>query len=221
MAHMNGTASGEGSAGDAGGTAASLDDISCPLRFDRLEYVAIREGTVKPYLLGGQQRPHCKNCKSDRAWATFCKFEFRRFYGCVSPNPGLPRAVPPACCAGQAARGRCDPSGCHTCCLALSLGFALLGFGYQLGGFCGQAGGAGVPALDAAAAAGGPDWEGGARHPGGPRDAGAHPLRPLALPQGPHPLVCRRLHDAGTPLHLTLFLLRLHDAFTSPLYYLI
>jgi hypothetical protein len=60
---------------------ASLDDISCPLRFDRLEYVAIREGTVKPYLLGGCQRPVCKNCKSERAWSVFCRFRFESYFG--------------------------------------------------------------------------------------------------------------------------------------------
>lgn len=41
----------------------------------RTSFAEIADRREMPYILGGSQRPVCKNCHEDHLWAHFCKFE--------------------------------------------------------------------------------------------------------------------------------------------------
>ncbi|KAK9825923.1 hypothetical protein WJX81_007164 [Elliptochloris bilobata] len=56
------------------GVPAWFDD-TCPLRYDRIPYGEIRNGTARPYLFGEPQRPACTNCRNDTLWAHMCLYE--------------------------------------------------------------------------------------------------------------------------------------------------
>ncbi|KAK9832530.1 hypothetical protein WJX81_006130 [Elliptochloris bilobata] len=47
---------------------------TCPLRFDRIPYEDLQNGS-RPYLFGGVQRPQCTNCHIDTLWANFCQYK--------------------------------------------------------------------------------------------------------------------------------------------------
>ena len=58
------------------------DRRECPLYYERLKYEDIRDRRAVPYLLGGRQRPHCRQCHSNAPWARFCSWDFSRFSKC-------------------------------------------------------------------------------------------------------------------------------------------
>ena len=47
-----------------------------------------RERRALPYLLGGRQRPACRNCDSGEPWARFCSWDYSQFSQCA------PRILP-------------------------------------------------------------------------------------------------------------------------------
>ncbi len=57
----------------------SSDRRKCPLHYEQLKYADIRDRRVVPYLLGGRQKPHCRNCNSNAPWARFCSWDFSKF----------------------------------------------------------------------------------------------------------------------------------------------
>ena len=59
------------------------DRRECPLYYERLKYEDIRDRRAVPYLLGGRQRPHCRQCHSNAPWARFCSWDYSRFSKCV------------------------------------------------------------------------------------------------------------------------------------------
>ena len=58
------------------------DRRECPLYYERLKYEDIRDRRAVPYLLGGRQRPHCRQCHSNAPWARFCSWDYSRFSKC-------------------------------------------------------------------------------------------------------------------------------------------
>ena len=71
------------------------DRRECPLYYERLKYEDIRDRRAVPYLLGGRQRPHCRQCHSNAPWARFCSWDFSRFSKCGGPSS---QTDTPVCC---------------------------------------------------------------------------------------------------------------------------
>ena len=55
----------------------------------RVSFPPSRERRALPYLLGGRQRPACRNCDSGEPWARFCSWDYSRFSRCASLNSPL------------------------------------------------------------------------------------------------------------------------------------